>query len=90
MDGKRRGELVVGFNECEQGVGVWRGIIGVDVALDRARGGLAAVREFLDQVVTEDLVGRCGLNDLLEELSRRFGFFYPRREFLWSRETTGG
>ena len=59
----------------------------MDIALYRARGGLASIDEFFDEVVPHEFIRWCGLHDLLEEFGGGFGFFDSAGEFSGGRET---
>ena len=48
----------------------------------RARGGLASVGELFDELVIEDFVCGCGLNDLEKEFAGRLGLFNTRGKFM--------
>lgn len=80
-------EKIVGFNKGEEGVFIWRGILAVDVTLDRSSGGLTAFRKFFDEVVVEDFGCRSRLNGLGEEFGGRFCFFDAGNKFFgwWQR-----
>ena len=51
--------MVVSLNEGEKCVVVWSGVFGVDIALDGARGRLATIGEFFDQLIPEHLAWGC-------------------------------
>ena len=67
-DGRR--DLVVGFNQSEKGLLVWRWVCRMNKGLNDPRGSPAAVDKLLDQVVVVHLSLRSGLDKLQEQLRR--------------------
>lgn len=61
-------QLLIGLDESEHGVVVWRRVVARDVPLDAALGRRAALCKFLDQLIAYELVRRRGLHQLEEQL----------------------
>lgn len=70
MLGGCEGELLVGLDEGQHGVVVGRRIVACNVAMDAALGHGATFSKLLDQLVAQQLVGGCRLDELQQELGR--------------------
>lgn len=87
VSGDGRGELIVGFDERQEGVLIGRRVVRVDVSLHGSRSGLTSLHKLFDQLVSDQFRRRGRLDDLKEKFARCPSFFNPLSEFMWGWET---
>jgi hypothetical protein len=78
-------ELLVGFNESQHGIVIWRRRVAVDVHLHALLRGLATLIEFPHQLVANQLLGRRLLDQLQQDLSRVTRLFNPASKLVRRR-----
>lgn len=82
MLGQCHRNLIIRLNQRQQRVLVWRWVGRIDVCLDGTGRGLAAMREFRDNLILENLSRWRRLDELEEQFGRVPGFLNTRSQLI--------